>query len=167
MYKTHKQTQHTKHLFGPGCLHRMLSSGFSPGSDTRSSQPPESPICLKRSTKHSRESSRGKKSILSLRSRRPLSAASHQPAETLAGVRAGSGPPAQPSWEPGKALMLLWQCASPSSERKDTQKKETFHFSTWKILLQHQFGGLEKSCWKRGGEEMRGCTGWSHFKHHK
>lgn len=40
MYKTHTQTQRTKRLFRPVCLHRMLSSGFTPGTGTRSSQPP-------------------------------------------------------------------------------------------------------------------------------
>lgn len=126
--------------------------------------PPESPTCLELSTKHDRESKRGKKSILSLRSKRPLSAASHQAAETLAGVRAGSGPPAQPSWEPGKAVVLLWQRASPSSERQDSQKKKHFTFPLGK-----SFCNISLVAWKSlaGSEgEIRGCTGWSHIKHH-
>lgn len=117
-----------------------------------SSQPPESLPRLQWSTKHHRESNPDKKSILSLRSRTPFSAVSHQPAETLAGVRAGSGPPAQPSWEPGKAVVLLWQRASPSSERKITHKKKRFTFPLGK-----SFCTISLVAWKSlaGGEGER------------
>lgn len=118
--------------------------------------PPEPPTRLEWSTRHNRESNRGKKSILSLRSRRPLSAASHQPAETLAGVGAGSGPPAQPSWEPGKAVVLLWQRASPSSERKDTQKRNIslFHLENPSAISVWWLGKVFPGARGRGGERM-------------
>lgn len=149
IYKTHTHKHNVQNIYSHHSACTGCSAVVSPlALEHAAPNPPESPTCLEWNTKHNRESNRGKKSILSLRSKRPLSAASHQAAETLAGVRTGSGPTAQPSWEPGKAVVLLWQRASPFSERKGSPKKETFHFSTWKILLQYRFGGLENSCWK-------------------
>lgn len=140
----HERTHNVQNIYSdqPACT--GCSAVVSPLAPAHAApNPPEPPTRLEWSTRHNRESNRGKKSILSLRSRRPLSAASHQPAETLAGVEAGSGPPAQPSWEPGKAVVLLWQRTSPSSERKDTQKKKHFTFPLGK-----SFCNISLVAWK-------------------
>lgn len=147
MYKTHTPQHNVQNIYSGQSACTGCSAVVSPLALAHTAPNPPRVTHLPRMEHETQEGKQRRQEIHPL-PEEPLSAASHQPAETLAGVRAGSGPPAQPSWEPGKAVVLLWQRASPSSERKDTPKKETFHFSTWKILLQYQFGGLEKSCWK-------------------
>lgn len=180
MYKTHTLTLTHTHTMYTTLKHNVeniysdqpactgCSAVVSPLALVHAApNPPESPTRLKWSTEHIRESKRQEIHPLP-EEQEALSAASHQPAETLAGIRAGSGPPAQPSWEPGKSMVLLWQRASPSSERKDTQKKKHFTFPLGKSFCSTSLVAC-KSLARRegGGEEMRGCTGWSRNQHHK
>lgn len=145
----------------------MLSSDFTPGTGARSSQPPGAT----HSPRMEHKAQQGKQPRQEIH---PLPEEQEAPFSFF--------PPA--SRDLGRSQGWLWatspaqlgareSCGAalatrfPFLRKKRHPKPETFHFSTWKILLQYQSGGLEKSFWERGGEEVRGCTGWSHIKHHK
>lgn len=144
----------------------MLSSGFTPGTGACSSQPPRV-THLPRIEHKTRQGKQERQEIHPIPEEQEAPFSCFPPGSRDLGRSQGwlwATSPAQPSWEPGKAVVLLWQRASPSSERQDSQKKKHFTFPLGK-----SFCNISLVAWKSlaGSEgEIRGCTGWSHIKHH-
>lgn len=94
----------------------------------------------------------------------PLPTSKHRPWQE-SGLALGHHP--SPSREPGESRSATLATRFPLLKEKALKKQGTFPFSTWKILVQYQFGGLEESCWQQRGEEVRRCIGGPYAKHHK
>lgn len=175
---THTQAQCTKHLFRTGLLAQHAQHSFHPMHLPAAARSAPDPLDLStrlkqtdpscRSTKGNRESNQGKKSILFPRSTShfiPLPTSKHRSWQEL-----GSGPPwanpLSPEGSRGKLQLCSGNMASLTRKEKTPKNRRTFPFSTWKILVQYQFGGLDKPRWGQGGEEARRHVAGPYVNHH-